>query len=347
MLPLLALVATATPAIDVYTFGPGDDIFSHFGHSAICVQEGTDDRCYNFGTADFDTPLPLTRDFIRGRASFWVSVVQREPMLAYYRQSDRTTWRQRLPLDGNEARALAHDLRTVSSGASRYYLYHHYFDNCTTRIRDAVDRATDGRLKARGGGSGPTFRDYTRRGFAEQPALLLLTALILGRGADRPTTTWETMFLPAELMAALEVPAVEAYTRRGPLPPREAPPIEWAFAGLGAVLAGALWVAERRGRRAGRAVVGLILGLLALLPWALALASAFPELRYNEVLLVLWPTDLALPFLGAPAARRYAVVRSTGLALVTAALLMGLALQPLGPLILLAALPLLVLARAR
>lgn len=347
VLALLALVATATPAIDVYTFGPGDDIFSHFGHSAICVQEGADDRCYNFGTADFSTPLPLTRDFIRGRASFWVSVVARGPMLAYYRESDRTTWRQRLELTPAEARALADDLRQSARGESRYYLYHHYLDNCTTRVRDAVDRATGARLRAASGASTtakPTFREYTRRGFAEQPALLLLTQLILGRGADRPTTAWEAMFLPSELMAGLATPAIVEYRRTGPLPADRAPPVEWLFALLGGLIGLPLLLTPRR---AARVVAGLVLGTLALLPWTLALASSFAELRYNEVLLVLWPTDLLLGAIPQRTVVTYARLRLLALTLVAVAQLAGLSIQPLGPLMLLVGLPLFAILHTR
>ena len=63
--------AASVPTIDVYTMGIGDDVFAHFGHAAICVGSEDSDRgrCYNYGTADFSTPVPLTWDFIRGNAS--------------------------------------------------------------------------------------------------------------------------------------------------------------------------------------------------------------------------------------------------------------------------------------
>ena len=58
---LMALFQATTPSggrVDLYTFGPGEDVFSKFGHAAICVfdEEGLGGRCFNYGTADFSTP---------------------------------------------------------------------------------------------------------------------------------------------------------------------------------------------------------------------------------------------------------------------------------------------------
>ena len=57
LLLAIAGLADAPPEIDVYTMGEGDDLFSHFGHAAICVTDtySPRGRCYNYGTADFST----------------------------------------------------------------------------------------------------------------------------------------------------------------------------------------------------------------------------------------------------------------------------------------------------
>jgi hypothetical protein len=86
--------------VELYTIGPGDDLFSKFGHAALCVfDEGrTGGRCFNYGTADFSTPGPLTWEVARGRAEFWVSVSPYREMLRLYLAEDRTIYRQVLPL---------------------------------------------------------------------------------------------------------------------------------------------------------------------------------------------------------------------------------------------------------
>ena len=105
----LPSVARAAPMIDVYTMGQGDELFSAFGHAAICVTDGEAPRgrCYNYGTADFTTPVPLTWNFIRGRALFWVSTTDVPHMLHYYASVGRAVWRQTLLLTSDEATRVA------------------------------------------------------------------------------------------------------------------------------------------------------------------------------------------------------------------------------------------------
>jgi hypothetical protein len=349
---MLLLAQEPTPVFDLYTFGPGDDLFSHFGHSAICLTDAghPNGACFNYGTADFSTPVPLTIAFIQGKALFWVSLIDRARMLAYYRDEDRTVFRQRLPLTETEARELRDRLIASASGNEKFYRYHHYRDNCTTRIRDLLDRTLGGRIATRTSSTppGPSFRELTRRGFAGNVPLLIVTALVLGRPADQATSAWEAMFLPASFMSAvaeaLRTPPVVEYQRHEPLPHGSESAGDWALVGIGAALALALWLS--RGHRAVLVTVALSLGIVALALDVLASMSSFPELSRNEVLLVLVPTDLLL--IGAPRAflsRRYAPARLLGLGAVALLVLSGALVQPLLPVLALAGLPMIALWR--
>lgn len=97
------------PEVYLYTMGVGEALFERFGHAAMCLhypRRPSHDGCYNYGTADFQTPLPLSWAFLRGRADFWVATTTPALLLAHYRVLDRTVWRQRLPLaDDQEVRA--------------------------------------------------------------------------------------------------------------------------------------------------------------------------------------------------------------------------------------------------
>src|SRR5512144_1981292 len=133
---LLLVVASsvahaAPPSIELYTMGQGDEIFSAFGHAAICVtgDDAPAGRCYNYGTADFTTPVPLTWNFIRGRALFWVSVTDTFHMLRYYEHVGRAVWRQRLTLTPDQAERVAAALAASSDERVKYYRYHHFDDN--------------------------------------------------------------------------------------------------------------------------------------------------------------------------------------------------------------------------
>lgn len=344
---LLPALARAAPVVDVYTMGVGDDLFSAFGHAAICVtdEEMPRGRCYNYGTADFSTPVPLTWNFLRGRARFWVSTIDAPRMLAFYATAGRAVWRQRLPLDAPTGARVAAALAASTVGAAKYYRYHHFKDNCTTRIRDVLDRATAGRLSAHPRAGGPTFRQWAEAGFAGNIPLLAVVELVLGRSADQHTDSWSAMFLPSELRAELarRFDASPILVVPGRLQPasRAVWPGAVLFVALGAALALGLIVGAGRGRRGFRAALGLtavVLGLVGTVLWALAALSTFPELRVNEALLAFWPTDLLLPWLTGRRLRGYLTARVVVLMLVMAAHV-GLLVQPLAP-TLLALLPL-------
>jgi len=347
VLTLVLLAAVSSPRIELYTMGPGDDLFSAFGHAAVCVvdESAPGGRCYNYGTADFSTPLPLTWDFIRGRARFWVSTTDLRSMLSYYVHVDRTVYRQRLQLTAEQARAIAEALDASTAESVKYYRYHHFNDNCTTRIRDVLDSATGGALRRDDGARddrGPTFRAWARQGFAGHWPLLAVTELLLGRPSDQPTDRWTAMFLPSELRAEVlrrfAAPPEIVYQRRAPLPHGSTALGQLAFVLGGLVLALFVIGGARLGRaglRAGLFPSALVLGLTAIVLDALALLSTFPELRRNEALLAFWPTDLALVAMPRAWMKRYATIRLAALGAIAAAHLVGLT-QPLSPLALVA-----------
>jgi uncharacterized protein DUF4105 len=341
------------PLFAVYSMGPGDDIFAHFGHSALCVTDraAPRGRCYNWGTADFSTPVPLTYEFVRGRAKFWVSEIELAPMVRYYELEDRSVWRQVMPLTSSQAIELRRLLDAATDESAKYYRYHHFQDNCTTRIRDLVDRVLDGALQelSDASPSGPTDRDYAKEGFRGHPWLLVVANLALGRVSDRPTTLWEGMFLPIVFRDAVEKATGAkpelVYERRGPPFGGAVWAGEAVLYALGAALAALILFA--RGRRSVSAIAAVLLGLVGAFLWTLALASAFSELAYNEVLLVLVPFDLALPLLRDPWVVRYLRVRLSVIAVSALLRAVGIFVQPLLPSLIFAGAPLASLLWAR
>lgn len=335
------------PRIELVTMGPGDDAFSRFGHAALCVSRGARTaRCFNYGTTDFSTPAPLTWAFLRGRARFWLSTIPRPVMLEAYAAEDRAVYSQVLPLDDAAARELARRVAADLAPDRRTYVYHHFRDNCSTRLRDHVDAVTGGALHA--GTSRPyrrTYRDIVRDGFSSDTTLLVLSEIVPGRALDRRPSTWEAMFLPDVLRDEV---ARRLGARPARIAARRAPLHHGDTRGGRAVLAGgalglgvfSFAAARTRRRRLHTALVGVPLGLIGLVLAALAIVSTLPELRTNELLLVFWPTDLVLPALPPRLVRRYVTVRLVVLAAVAVAALLGLLTQPVAVPLALAALPL-------
>ncbi|HEX9053781.1 MAG TPA: hypothetical protein VF830_02650, partial [Gemmatimonadales bacterium] len=77
----------------------------------------------------------------------------------------------------------------------------YYRDNCSTRVRDALDRVLAGRIRAATDTieTGHTYRFHTSRLIASDVPLYTGLLLALGQPADHPLTAWQEMFLPLEL----------------------------------------------------------------------------------------------------------------------------------------------------
>ncbi len=331
--------APAPPVIEVYTMGPGPTLPERFGHAALCVRHPTRpawDRCYDYGAFDASEPLSLGYRFLRGESVFFVAVRDPELMVRDYIGRDRTIWRQELPLSDEQARRAAAILERDAKPENRYYHYHHYFDNCATRVRDIVDEVTDGALASIADDESEqrTFRDFTREGFAEFPWLLVASDVVLGRAVDVRVDAYERMFLPEFLRRgideAFDLRTEVIYQRQDePFPSRPGPrsPV-FLLAGLAllAMVSGTgLW---GRGERVALAVVAAPLSLLGLLLWTAAVISPLPEIRYNELLLVFMPTDAALPWLSERRRQIYAMARIAGIFAALAFGLLGAFAQP-------------------
>ena len=83
---------------------------------------------------------------------------------------------------------------------NRNYLYNYFTDNCSTRVRDIIDRALGGALSfTKTVASGRTYRDEALRSTQEDFPLATGIDIGLGRPSDHRMTVWESMFLPMSL----------------------------------------------------------------------------------------------------------------------------------------------------
>jgi hypothetical protein len=335
------------PSIELYTVGIGDALFNKFGHAALCVvgpEHPGGGTCYNYGSTDFSRPIGLSWDVVRGRAEFWVSVSDLVTMIYGFESQDRTIYRQVLPLDKESAERLASNLAMDAAPDKRIYIYNHYLENCSTRPRDLIDSATGGALREDDAPSG-TFRELALPGLASfHWTLVLATDWIMGRWVDGPIGSYEAMFLPRKLRDAVEQrldtgPTI-VYERRAPLEPPDVTGVRATFwvvvtvfvflVGIGTVLGPPL--VSRRVQR----LAALALALPGLLLLFAAAVSGLPELRVNELLLVLVPLDLLFFSTRARLVRFYASLRLLELIAVALLLFTGTLVQPLWPFWLLA-----------
>jgi hypothetical protein len=140
------------------------------------------------------------RNFAMGRLIFWVAAWNTEGALNYYQSLDRTIRMQILDLSPERRLELARFLDHNILPENREYLYDHYNDNCSTRIRDLIDKMVDGQFAQSCAQAGRmTLRQHTRRHTHQHFWMDLLLMFLMNDTIDKPVTRWQEMFLPTEL----------------------------------------------------------------------------------------------------------------------------------------------------
>jgi len=341
------------------TMGPGVAVWERFGHNAIWIDDSSvePDTAYNYGLFDFQQENFLLR-FIRGQMWYWMAGFPAESYVQTYVRDNRSVWLQELNLPPHARLELREFLRWNERPENRFYHYDYYRDNCSTRVRDAIDRVIGGAIEAQTASrpTGTTYRFHTQRLTANDPLVFTGLLLALGQQVDRPISAWEEMFLPLALRDHVrQVTVTGPDGARVPLvasertlfestapPPPVAPPswLHWyllvgtVIGALAATLGG---LARRRvAGRLGLGVVAVVWGSLGgLAGVVLAGLWAFTDhvMAYrNENLFQVNPLVLALAVLvplglgGSGRAARWARALALGLAGLS---LLGLVLQVL------------------
>ena len=209
--------ADSSIRITLLTMGQGNQLWELFGHNALWVRDPVTgiDSVYNWGVFDLHAEGFLPR-FLRGEMLYTMDAATMQLTLAFYRYYNRRIWAQDLAFTPSEKRENVDYIRWNSRPENRQYRYNYYLDNCSTRVRDIIDRALHGQLRAylRGIQTNKTYRDYSLTDMAPQPLIMTGMDVGLGRSADVPLTADQAAFLPAQLMTYLKDFTVDGGTRR-------------------------------------------------------------------------------------------------------------------------------------
>ena len=222
----------AQPSLEVWvlTFGPGEPVFLKFGHNAILVR-GLDpsgatrfERVYDYGLFDGRSPT-LVADFLQGRMRYWMGVTVLRRTMSQYKRTNRDVYAQKLRLSQSQALDLFRRLQENAKPENREYRYDYYYDNCSTRVRDALDVVTDGAVKAGfTGAASMSLRDHSLRHTSRNTANDWMYYLGLDVGlanVDQPIDVWVESFLPFKLREGLRAVQIDVDGTRQPLVEKE------------------------------------------------------------------------------------------------------------------------------
>ncbi len=194
-----SLAQPAQPRISLLTFGPGEELYSVFGHTAIRVYDPArgQDVTYGWGGFRFAENNFYVK-FLRGTLPYYIDAYDMNRMVYAYQQENRSIREQVLNLSPAQTQRLLQVLETNMRPENRTYQYKFFYDNCASRPRDVI-AATLGDSLVMPSAAAPTgksYRDWMNDYLGEKPWAKLGMNLAIGRPADHKTTGREAMYLP-------------------------------------------------------------------------------------------------------------------------------------------------------
>ncbi len=193
--------------VSLITVGPGTELYSGFGHSVLWVsdpQQGLD-RAYNYGTFSFETGNFYIK-FLRGTLPYSLSVGPLGQQAAYWQAENRSIKEEVLNLSSDQKQRLYNFLENNYLPENRLYQYKFFFDNCSTRMADALRAACGDSLQFPGyTHEKRSFRQWIDKyAYKQNPWADFGMDLAIGAPSDELATPEQATFLPDNLSTAFQ-----------------------------------------------------------------------------------------------------------------------------------------------
>lgn len=197
--------------ISVITCGPGNELYSAFGHSALRVTDPNlgIDVVYNYGTFDFNTPNFYIK-FARGKLLYTLSRTTYDNFIYAYILENRWAKQQELNLSSSQKNAVFQYLEQNYRPENREYTYDFFFNNCATKIESILSKAlkTEIIIDSTLAPTSKTFRNLIGEQVAKNSWAGFGIDLALGAVIDKKATLKEQQFLPNYVFNNLAVSSI-------------------------------------------------------------------------------------------------------------------------------------------
>ena len=192
--------------VSLLTCTPGDELYAHYGHTAIrvCDPAADLDLVFNYGIFDFNVDHFYWK-FVRGETWYELGLTSYWWFVREYDETHRPVYEQVLNLTTEQREALWMALLTNYAPENRKYLYNFVFDNCATRPYVLIAKIIENTIVSDYTGyTGDTYRRFIRHYTGAHSWANAGINLLFGPKADRPMTNEARLFLPEELMLYLD-----------------------------------------------------------------------------------------------------------------------------------------------
>jgi len=198
--------------ISMITVYPGSQIYSLFGHSAFRIYDPGNglDQMYNYGTFNFTDGFFVLK-FIEGKLDYYLDIGSFQRAFRFYSDFEkRKIYEQVLDFDLEKRQALFDFLEKNGEPENRVYRYDFIWDNCSTRIADAIDKTFPDLVDYSAyKGSEESFRKMIMAYLDEKPFTNFGIQLVFGKVTDRTPVGHELFFLPIYMKEAFSAAVIK------------------------------------------------------------------------------------------------------------------------------------------
>ena len=198
-----AVEAMDSVEISLLTCQPHDEVYSLYGHTALRyhdLRKGGIDVAFNYGVFDYRKPHFVLR-FVFGLTDYELGAFPYRLFQEEYRYFGSMVTEQVLNLTNEEKSQLRLALAENLLPENTVYRYNYFYNNCTTKARDIVEKCISGRVEyTERKEYTPTYREIIHDMTREHPWARFGNDMLLGVKADQTTTRRQQEFLPNNLM---------------------------------------------------------------------------------------------------------------------------------------------------
>jgi len=193
--------------LKVAVCGPGDELYFWWGHIGLIIEDSStgESNFYDYGIFDFNQEN-FFYNFAFGRLLYSCGVSPFGWNYDVYKSTNRDITVYTLDLSYEAKLRVKKFAEFNVLPENKDYFYHHFDDNCSTRIRDIIDLAVNGQFseKYKNEESRFTLRSHVHRHTWFSPPVDWFLSFLMGQVIDTKISVWEDMFLPSEVGNRIE-----------------------------------------------------------------------------------------------------------------------------------------------
>ncbi|MDR0733192.1 MAG: DUF4105 domain-containing protein [Dysgonamonadaceae bacterium] len=189
-------------------------VYTIYGHTALRLYDPSRsvDAVLNWGTFDEDKPNFIYH-FLLGKTDYFLSATSTQYFIDVYEADNSTVVEQVVNIPDSLKTSILQMMETFLRPENTEYRYNIFFDNCTTRPRDIIEKVCGGTFVYPQQNEAITIRKLVHGCTKHYPWMEFGIDLIIGNGADSLISLRTEMFLPERLMNLLSRSLVKTADR--------------------------------------------------------------------------------------------------------------------------------------